>query len=266
MIALRSPQALRLWSRRVAKKARELRPRMLKGAVQAIKTAKQARTIVHGLTPAGNVRAGLSNPSKMPGRGWSLPAKKSCPVGGKLASIPGTVCHGCYADKGRYTEDGVAASLEARWARVKEAQVSIDSAALWCAAMAYLIEHQSPEVFRWHDAGDLFNDKYTLMIFTVIRMTPTTKHWIPTKELGSLARLVVREGHAVPRNVTIRVSAYRVGEAIAIPPGLRARGIRSSSVNVDESMQCPAYTQDGECRDCRKCWSRTVPNINYPLH
>ena len=257
-ITLRNPNNLRQFHKSIERKARKLRA--------TIRTAKQARTIVHGMTPSGNVRAGLSNPSKMPGRGWSLPAKKACPVGGKLASIPGTVCHGCYADKGRYTEDGVAASLEARWAKVNDAQKTEEGAALWCAAMAHLIETQSPDVFRWHDAGDLFSDRYVIMVFTVIRMTKSTRHWIPTKEFGRIARLVVREGYAVPRNVTIRISAYKVGERINIPPHLAARGIRSSSVNVQQSTQCPAYTQNGECRDCRLCWSRGVDNTNYPLH
>jgi len=258
MIALRSPAKLRAWQGKLARKARKART--------TIKTAKQARLIVHGLTRSGNVRKGLSEPSKMPGRGWSLPAKLACPVGAKLAEIPGTVCAGCYADKGRYTESTVAESLRARWTKVNEAMTTIEGAAEWCAAMAYLIEHQSPEVFRWHDAGDLFSDKYVMMIFTVIRMTKNTRHWIPTKEFGRIARLVVREGYAVPRNVTVRVSAYKVGERISIPPALKSRGIRSSSVNVQESAQCPAYTQNGECRDCRLCWSRAVPNTNYPLH
>ena len=257
MIALRSPARLRAWQGQVASKARAIRP--------TIKTAKQARIVVHGLTKLGNVRKGLSEPSKMPGRGWSLPAKLACPVGAKLAKIPGTVCADCYADTGRYTESTVAESLRARWTKVNEAMTTIDGAAEWCAAMAYLIEHQSPDVFRWHDAGDLFSDKYIMMVFAVIRMTKTTRHWIPTKEFGRIARLVIREGYAVPRNVTVRVSAYKVGEIMPIPPALKSRGIRSSSVNVQNSTQCPAYTQNGECQNCRLCWSRNINNTNYPL-
>jgi hypothetical protein len=40
----------------------------------------------------------LSKPSKMPGWAYGIPAKE-CKVGSKLAKIPGTVCHGCYALK-----------------------------------------------------------------------------------------------------------------------------------------------------------------------
>jgi len=44
---------------------------------------------------------GLSAPSKMPGPAFNLPAR-ACLTGAKLAQVPGSVCHGCYALKGRY--------------------------------------------------------------------------------------------------------------------------------------------------------------------
>ena len=50
---------------------------------------------------AHKIVGGLSNPSKMPGKGYNLPAKK-CLIGPKLRPIPGTTCHHCYAHKGRY--------------------------------------------------------------------------------------------------------------------------------------------------------------------
>ena len=43
----------------------------------------------------------LSKPSKMPGYGYSLPAH-ACLTGSKLAQIPGTPCHKCYAMRGNY--------------------------------------------------------------------------------------------------------------------------------------------------------------------
>lgn len=54
---------------------------------------------------------GLSEPSKMPGYSFSLPAIVTCPVGAKLALIDGTPCSGCYALKGAYA-----------WKPVREAQ------------------------------------------------------------------------------------------------------------------------------------------------
>ena len=44
---------------------------------------------------------GLSAPSKMPSYAWSISAKR-CNIGSKLAKVEGSVCHKCYALKGRY--------------------------------------------------------------------------------------------------------------------------------------------------------------------
>ncbi len=41
----------------------------------------------------------LSQPDKMPGYAYGLPAWE-CKTGGKLAKVPGSVCFGCYAMKG----------------------------------------------------------------------------------------------------------------------------------------------------------------------
>jgi len=43
----------------------------------------------------------LSKPGKMPGPAYSISAK-NCITGAKLAKVPGSVCSGCYALKGRY--------------------------------------------------------------------------------------------------------------------------------------------------------------------
>ena len=49
---------------------------------------------------AREITGGLSKPSKMPGPAHNLPAA-ACTTGAKLAKIPGSVCSGCYALKGR---------------------------------------------------------------------------------------------------------------------------------------------------------------------
>jgi len=66
------------------------------------------------------VIGGLSSPSKMPCYSYSLPAK-DCILGSKLAQLPGTTCHGCYALKGFYVMPNVKAAMERRLAIVKRA-------------------------------------------------------------------------------------------------------------------------------------------------
>ena len=59
------------------------------------------------------ITGGLSKPSKMPGPSYNLPAA-ACITGAKLAKIPGTVCYGCYALKGRYRFTNVRLALARR--------------------------------------------------------------------------------------------------------------------------------------------------------
>ena len=49
---------------------------------------------------ANEIVGGLSSPGKMPCPSINLPAV-ACVTGAKLAQVPGTTCHGCYALKGR---------------------------------------------------------------------------------------------------------------------------------------------------------------------
>ena len=77
------------------------------------------------------ITGGLSKPSKMPGFAYNLPATR-CKVGSKLAKIPGSVCHGCYALKGRYRFPNVKDALERRY---KQAMTNKQ----WVFGMVYLI-------------------------------------------------------------------------------------------------------------------------------
>ena len=67
---------------------------------------------------ANKITGGLSKPSKMPGPAYNLPATQ-CITGAKLVKIPGSVCHGCYALKGRYRFNNVQQALERRAASIK---------------------------------------------------------------------------------------------------------------------------------------------------
>ena len=55
----------------------------------------------------------LSNPSKMPGHGYALPAYR-CRIGSLLQLVPKAVCHYCYALRGRYLFPAVIAAMEKR--------------------------------------------------------------------------------------------------------------------------------------------------------
>ena len=207
----------------------------------------------------------LSNPSKMPGRAWGLPARKTCPVGDVLATIKDSVCFGCYGDdRGNYLYSNVKASQQARLERVQAALESQDAAEAWAAAMVRQIAHYSPDWFRVHDAGDLFSADYFRLWLLVIRCVPGCRFWIPTREKATAARVL--RGQSVPRNLSLRLSAAMLGGAPpAWPVDIAGPGLTSSTVNHNQGPQCPASGQGNACLDCRRCWSRSG-NTNYPFH
>jgi hypothetical protein len=67
---------------------------------------------------AREITGGLSKPSKMPGPAFNLPASR-CITGAKLVKVPGSVCHGCYALKGRYRFQERTKRIRAKAAGVK---------------------------------------------------------------------------------------------------------------------------------------------------
>ena len=80
---------------------------------------------------ARQITGGLSAPSKMPGPAYNLPATE-CKTGAKLVKIPGSVCAGCYALKGRYRFNNVRMALARRLQSLKHPQ--------WVQAMVVLIK------------------------------------------------------------------------------------------------------------------------------
>ena len=143
----------------------------------------------------------LSKPSKMPGWAYGIPAKE-CKTGAKLAKIPGTVCHGCYALKGCYVFPNV---QEAQYKRLN----AIDDPR-WVQAMAAQILRHKSKWFRWHDSGDVQDAAHLEKIFTVARLTPETRHWLPTREAWTKDHLQNK-----PDNLVLRFSMPMVDQEAA---------------------------------------------------
>jgi hypothetical protein len=213
---------------------------------------------------AWDIVGGLSNPSKMPGLSIGLPARQTCPVGNKLADIPGTPCHGCYADdRGMYQLPVVKEAQARRLARIRQALSGPTARAAWVAAMVTLISKQ--EFFRWHDSGDIFSADYLTLIIDVVVATPNVRHWLPTQERATV-RAWMRVHGAFPENLTVRVSMPLIDAAPEmIAATNRALGLPVSSVKLD-GASCPARFQGNECGECRNCWDATVLHVSYPKH
>lgn len=202
------------------------------------------------------VTGGLSNPSKMPGFAYGIPAAE-CHVGGRLRDVPGSTCSGCYALKGQYRFGNVQAAQYRRLESITDPR--------WVGAMSRLIERKCKREpwFRWHDSGDLQSVDHLRAIVQVCEATPGVSHWLPTREYR-IVRDYLADGGAIPANLTIRFSAHMVD---ADPPAT-PEGVCASTVHTGAATghACPAPKQGNECGSCRACWDRSVPNVSYHLH
>ena len=194
---------------------------------------------------ARKITGGLSAPSKMPGPAYNLPASM-CLTGAKLVQIPGSVCAGCYALKGRYRFNNVQQALQRRATSIKHPD--------WVNAMVSLI--MGHKYFRWHDSGDIQSVEHLKKIFEVCKRTPSTKHWMPTREARFLKLM---DPDIIPSNLIIRMSSHMIDQGpVTFWPW-------TSTVST-QAKTCPAADQGNKCASCRACWDRSVPNIVYPKH
>ena len=182
----------------------------------------------------------------MPGLSYSLPAWE-CKTGWKLAQIEGTPCFFCYAKKGNYT----------RYPAIKAAQyrrLEAINHPQWVEAMAARIKNL--KWFRWHDAGDVQSPEHMAKILEVCRLTPDTKHWLPTQE-----RPFLPAPEDVPDNLVIRLSRSKIDG-----PSSKAWSHESGVTTETGARTCPAPDQKGKCLDCRKCWDKDVQTVVYGKH
>jgi hypothetical protein len=121
--------------------------------------------------------------------------------------------------------------------------------------MATLINSKKSKYFRWHDSGDVQDVGHLLKIFEVCKLTPDTSHWLPTREAWTQYFL-----NRVPGNLTLRFSMPMVDQPAA------GSWANTSTVVSGEGRTCPAPDQNNECKDCRACWDKSVPNVAYGKH
>ena len=197
----------------------------------------------------------LSKAGKMPCRSWSLQAIDTCPASigsdGELVDA----CKGCYATTGNYRFPNVKRPREHNkedWQR--------DS---WVDDM--VAELDNDRYFRWFDSGDMYHIQLARKMLEVMKRTPWVRHWLPTR-MHKFAKfgLVLLEMNSLP-NVVVRLSSDSViGETI---PGANTSTIIPTPEQATAEMTvCEAYSRDGKCGPCRKCWDKHVTVIAYPAH
>jgi hypothetical protein len=198
----------------------------------------------------------LSNPSKMPGHGYALPAYR-CRIGSLLQLIPKAICHHCYALRGRYLFPKVKTAMEKRFFSLSDPR--------WADAISTLIYHSGDRYFRWHDSGDLKDLEHLRKIVRVCLNLPRIKFWLPTREYQTV-ETYRRMGGQIPPNLCIRYSAHLVDGPPPIHYGLPTSAVFSAPARTSPGTHvCPAPRQDMKCGNCRACWDRSVKVVSYHL-
>jgi hypothetical protein len=204
----------------------------------------------------------MSQTSKMPCKSFGLPTSV-CNVGSKLRDIPGSGCSGCYADKGFYTLYPTVRTSQGN--RLDKLMVALSDANLareWIDAVKTLIG--ADLFFRWHDSGDLINERHLSLIVQVALEMPDVSFWLPTREKALVSAFIAKHGE-LPTNLVVRLSAPMIDGAPC--PG--NTGLNTSTIHRNKDphgFECGAPSRGGYCGDCRACWNRDVSNVSYAYH
>ena len=124
----------------------------------------------------------------------------------------------------------------------------------WVLAMSTLINSKKPDVFRWHDSGDVQDVQHLEKIFEVCRATPNKRHWMPTREAWIKDHM-----QDAPKNLVVRFSSPMVDQG-------PVKSWANTSTVSTKSRSCPAPDNNNECGSCRACWDPLVKNIEYGKH
>jgi hypothetical protein len=205
------------------------------------------------------IHGGLSQTTKMPCKSNSLPTE-ACDTGFEMAKIEGSICNKCYANKGNYAK--YAGTIKpAQFARLDALNNPH-----WVGAMVVSIG--ADPYFRWHDSGDIQGLWHFENIVAVAKLTPKTLHWLPTREYKIIKAYIDKHGRdSIPDNLIVRLSAMYIDKPVIVPKSLQGiRGITVSNVHTTKPIgnACNAPAQNGECRECRTCW--TSAPVSYAYH
>jgi hypothetical protein len=206
----------------------------------------------------------LSKTSKLGCYSWSLQAWDTCPGARGDDGEAVDACKFCYARRGNYLYSNVK--------RVRSVNLEDWKKDDWVDRMVSSIG--TDLYFRWFDSGDCYHRDLAIKILEVMKRTPDTNHWFPTRmhkfnKFRDVLYLMSRLD-----NVVVRLSSDSVtGECIDFHKNGLDSYLNSSVIvpyagfpTTHASVECDAYKREGKCGDCRACWSKDVKVISYPYH
>lgn len=203
----------------------------------------------------------LSSPGKMPCKSFSLQAVETCPGMFLPSGEVKDICKGCYATKRAYTWKDAK--------RVREDNFEETKKPTFVADLVSLILRQKKKYFRWFDSGDIYSNDFLDKVYTVCKLTPEIKHWVPTKSRDLFDQETWKKLESLP-NVRVRFSSDSIsgeyskehGSAVIKNAELVFEDIKPSK----KLFPCPSSRQEGKCLNCRACWSKKIDVVVYKYH
>jgi hypothetical protein len=132
--------------------------------------------------------------------------------------------------------------------------------------MVFLLEKE--DYFRWFDSGDIQDEKMLMDIIKVCEATPNCKHWLPTREISIVKKVLSKT--QIPENLNIRISSNFIGKE----PIIKIEGCTYSTVGCGDDIEktdCIVTKKENafkKCLEvkCTNCWNKNVNTVNYSLH
>ena len=206
----------------------------------------------------------LSTPSKMPCFSFNIPAWKYCP-GAKVfmnmakkakEALDNVICSSCYALKGFYMMPNVADALKNKANFITDS-IKKDNGDSFVAEMVGQITKKyyksngqkktlkncDTDLFRVHDAGDLFSAKYINCWIRICEALPDIRFWFPTREHTRVDQMAHLQQLALQPNACLKPSALRLDEPAPQIKGLDAgTSVYTSEEKAleDNHYICPA--------------------------
>ena len=206
----------------------------------------------------------LSTPSKMPCFSFNIPALKFCPAAKIVLNLAKKakeamdkiICSSCYACKGFYMMPNVAEALKNKGDFIVKS-IRKDNGDSFVAEMVKQIrlKYYKPngekkklkncdtDLFRVHDAGDLFSGAYINCWIRICEALPDIRFWFPTREYARVDQMPYLQQLALLQNVCLKPSALRLDEKAPQIKGLDAgTAVYTSEEKAleDNHYICPA--------------------------
>jgi len=228
-------------------------------------TRNKPKPAQFGTVPGTNVGL-LTDARKMPAYSWSMRAIDSCPFaffGEHAICGESKEKADCYATQGHYRRSNVVNAQNNRfwwaktWVKDKRTDEVVDTL---YSAIARAVDVWPEPYFRVHDAGDMFNERYTDCWTEIAFKLGYVHFWVPTRSWrASWSQALCRLNTL--SNVAVRPSALHFEEE---PPSLL--GLAAGTGASEFNWNCPSSLQDGFCGECRTCWDEPETVVMYRSH